>query len=245
VLRVIVFVCLVRVCCQSAPGQTRLEVEANVILPDGRRSLVVTNHGERTVTAFAYEYRVSVQDLKPVREQVRGEFKDSALYPSDPVIEPGKDAAVAVGVLPAAGQRVLNSPPELRAAVFDDGSSFGDPSWVARIRDRRLVMIETLDAEIEVLADPARAIGLKGTRRELAAKLGNAMPGWMKADADPEHQRIIQGQYDALSRNLAETHQSMDGLRRLIQAQRDKAAKAAGIMHPAKLLEPATLRNGR
>jgi len=139
----------------------------------------------------------------------------------------------------------LELPSGVAGGRFDDGSSFGDPSWVARIRDRRLVMIETLDAEIEVLADPARAIGLKGHGGSLAAKLGNAMPGWMKADADPEHQRIIQGSTMPCRATWRRPIRAMDGLRRLIQAQRDKAAKAAGIMHPAKLLEPATLRNGR
>jgi len=225
--------------CASAIGaQAQVTAAANILLPDGRRNLLVSNHTSKTITAFAYQYRVSIQDAKSIPDQVLDEFKDSVIYAAEPAIGPGKEAAFVAGLLPIPGQRVLNLPAELKAVVFDDGSAFGERAWVARIRDRRLVAIETLDAELALLSSSPMTYGRRSTRESLAEELARLRPAWMKTDRDPDHQRVIQGQYDALTRNLTGANQGLDELEHLVHLQRDRMAKAAGIMYPAKLLDP-------
>ena len=225
-----------------ALAQPVVETQSNIILPDGRRNLVISNHSDKTITAFAYQFHLQliVPGKGPFREEVRDEFKDSVLYRMEPAIGPGKQTSLPIGSGHAPGEQVVNSPVEFKAAVFDDGSSFGDPAWVVRIRDRRVIVIETFDSQIAFLrAAQAKAAAGGVARESLAAQLDERKAAQVKADQDPDHQRIINGEYAAMARNLTvrperPIGESLAQLGRVLQTQRDKMAKASGIMFPAK-----------
>jgi hypothetical protein len=153
-------------------GQIQIDAQANVILPDGRRELVVSNHTTRTVTAWALQYTYRVGSGP---ERVYDGFHDSALFGSQKPIGPGAHATAAVGPLS------LDRPVSVRnvvfhAAVFADGSTFGDPVWVARIQRRRMSVMEALDAELATLIALApRATGGAITREALVGQLRSEM----------------------------------------------------------------------
>jgi len=173
-----------------------VEAEANVILPDGRRNMVVSNHSTKTVTAWAFQYAYRAGSGP---EKEFDGFQDSVLVFSEKPIAPGAQGILPLG--PGAGVSVWNA--ELRAAVFDDGSAFGDPAWVSRIRDRRLVALDALDAQLSLLTSAAAKVaGAAVTRESLADQLQSEMAARRDRESDPDHRRLIEGMHATVMANL-------------------------------------------
>jgi hypothetical protein len=105
-----------------------------------------------------------------------------------------------------------------------------------------LVVIETIDSEIAFLtAARSRIAGGGMTRESLAADFDNEKAARIKGDPDPDHQRMIDGQYAATAHGLTNANPELPigeyvaRLKHFLQVQRDRMAKASGIMFPLTL----------
>lgn len=118
-------------------------------LPDGRGELAVTNNSEGPmVTAFV----ILRQSFRPGRNQpiARGlDFRDVLFTPEQhnfaDAIMPLETRRFRSGAL---SQEIRNEI-ELKAAVFSDGTTWGDPEWVQRILKCRHYLYDDLGLAIE------------------------------------------------------------------------------------------------
>lgn len=119
-------------------------------LPDGRGQLAVTNNSE-TITVMAYV--IIHQSLLPGRDRPianGGDFKD-VLFHSEQhnnfqdAIEPLETRRFRFGTK---GSEIQNQI-ELKAAVFSDGTTWGDREWVQRILKSRRYFYDDLGLAIE------------------------------------------------------------------------------------------------
>lgn len=215
---------------RMAQGQAEVDARTNVILPDGCRNLVIANHSNKTITAFACHVTFRIGSGP---EHVWDEFQDNVLFPGERAIAPGEVRSMPAG--PESRQTVISTA-DFRAAVFDDGSAFGDPAWVARIRDRRLLVIQMLDAQIaELMAASAKVSGGGVTIDAVADQLRADESARMKGYSNRDRQYMIQVYYDSALSNLDKvipdrpTPERLERVRRVIQINRDRIAKGAGI----------------
>jgi hypothetical protein len=135
---------------------------------DGRTELTVTNRGEQPVTAL-----VITLEHGPASQPHRGtlvDTRDSVLNSTDHPIVPGDTRTFAYGAGP--GVPVLPPRPgwhsqlAFQAAIFADGSTFGDAGWAQRLIDARRSQYKHLGLAIQAL-QAARDAGK--TRPELVA----------------------------------------------------------------------------
>jgi len=90
-----------------------------------------------------------------------------------PVIEPGGEWALPVGLPPAPGQRVVVLRVDFRAAVFDDGSGFGDRRGSLGFGIADSSVIEALDAQVAFLKAASARVdggGVTKTRLPVSSK---------------------------------------------------------------------------
>jgi hypothetical protein len=221
---------------RTAFGQAEVEARTNVILPDGRRNLVVANHSNKTITAFAYHVTFLVGSDP---ERAWDEFQDNVLLPGERAVLPGEVLSMPAGIQFHSAleqKKTIVSTADFRAAVFDDGSAFGDPAWVARIRDRRLLVIQMLDAQIAALrAASAKVAGGGVTIDALADQFRTDEAARMKGYSDRDRQQLVRMCYDSALTNLDKdipdrpVAERLERVRRAIQISRDRIAKGAGI----------------
>jgi hypothetical protein len=209
-------------------GQIQIDAQANVILPDGRRNLVVFNHTTKTITAWACQYTSRV-GLGP--EVVDDGFHDSVLFGNQKPIGPGAQATVAVGPL-SLDEPVFVRSVVFHAAVFADGSTFGDPVWAARIQRRRMSAMEALDAELATLIALApRATGGAITREALVGQLRSEMIERRDRESDQDLRGLIEALHSTVAANLAAVDkpfgESIDRAKSEIRGRRARMANAA------------------
>jgi len=158
----------------SAPAKGPLEV-------------IVRNHGVGPVTAYAYTLKWAGGS--------RDEFEDSSMALDRRPVFPN-----AAEVRRPAGAGA-NATVVLRAALFADGSSFGDPAWVARMAARRRYALEAVKASHDKLA---AGVAAKTSRQALAASFASAAKSPAgKADAD--QQQVWKQHYERLADRLRKT----------------------------------------
>jgi len=105
-------------------------------LGGGAIQLTIQNNSDRAMTAYAYSFI-----LASGRKEIRGErFYDSALFFGQQAIAPHRTAVEQEG-----GPNITNVQFTFRAAVFSDGSSFGDAAWAQRIIVRRQLAAQAID----------------------------------------------------------------------------------------------------
>ena len=213
-------------------AQDAVDAQANVIMPDGRRNLVVSNHSTKTVTAWAIRYRYRVAQFP---EEEGEAFLDSVLILMQKPIAPGAQTASPVGPI-AIGQRVAVWGVELRAAVFDDGSAFGDPVWVSRIRDRRVIALEELDAQVSILNGAAtKAAAGTITRDSLVEQLRTQLADQRDRETGQERKQVIEWMHLTVMSNLGNNvgrplGEAIDRTKRaLLVGIRPRIARAAGL----------------
>ena len=148
----------------------------------GPVEVIVRNHGNAPVTAYAYTLRWTGGSLD--------RFEDSALaLDRRPVFPNAAEVRRPAGAGPHATL-------EFHAALFADGTNFGDPAWVARLTARRRYAAAVISDSHNRLAG---GIAAKASRETLAASfrsLANSRSGL--ADADQQevsrqlHERIAE-----------------------------------------------------
>ncbi len=135
-------------------------------LSGGRVQLALTNGSQEPMTAFAVYIELTLPGVAaPHPHSIR--IVDSVLNPRDQEVMPGDTHRLTFGGVVGPGGVV--SPPKvtLEAAVFADGSTFGDPSWVQRIIADRKTAYQNIGVAIRELQS-AQASG--ETRQQLVAR---------------------------------------------------------------------------
>jgi hypothetical protein len=121
---------------------------ATTLNANGTISLTVTNQYYSPLVAYAYS-----ESFVEGKHGISGEqFRDSALTPVKPV-PPGQQVSMSCG-----GSNATDRECTFRAALFADGSIYGDPIWGQRIMSRRKYAALVLGDEIQDLlavAQPA------------------------------------------------------------------------------------------
>lgn len=116
----------------AAAGTVTVSLNAPV---NGPAEIVVRNQGTSPVTAYAYTLKWNGGS--------RDEVVDSVLALNRrPVFPNAVEVRRPAGLGPSATV-------EFRAALFADGSSSGDPAWVARLLARRRYALEAVTASYE------------------------------------------------------------------------------------------------
>jgi hypothetical protein len=104
---------------------------------------VVHNHSSQPITAYVYEVSFFSSGRKVTGEH----FRDSVMFKMEKAVMPDGEQASYEG-----GPGITDVQLGLRAAVFADGTTFGDPVWVERILRRRQYALEEIDRGLAALA---------------------------------------------------------------------------------------------
>jgi hypothetical protein len=150
----------------ARPGQGRVVVRGV--------NLSITNNYTRPVTAYVIWGDNSLGGEDPVTANV---YSDSVIHEKDQPILPGQTRT----------EKSSDPTTLFRAAVFADGSGFGDPVWIERIFHHRQLYLQLTDRAIgcveAVLLPPPKRV-------ELLQKLGFC-PWDLKAPGStPEEENI-------------------------------------------------------
>jgi hypothetical protein len=140
---------------QSSP---RAVTAITTVLADGRTQLTLHNGSSLSLTAYAVESQESNTGANHFVEFI----EDSTLASRFAPVSPGSDYSIIVA-------RPNDHPVvTFYAALFQDGSAFGDGAWIKRLENRRLYAAQALAS---ALAD-LRALAPAATSpRDLAEKL--------------------------------------------------------------------------
>ncbi len=156
-------------CGTPAYGQRQPVVPLVTTQNDGTTQLVLHNYGLSAITAYAY----SATFWNGTHRGGVDAFVDSKILISASPIPPNGEISVKVGNPQEAGFQC-----QFEAALFADGSGYGDPVWINRIKNRRQYLLTALAAASTDLASPSTSVG------DLIAKLTtskNAQIGRMGA----------------------------------------------------------------
>ena len=139
----------------------------------GQAQLTIQNNTDQPIGAFVYTWAASgVTPIKGFR------FYEPALYLAERPIAPRAALALRVGP-PRAPVSI-----QFRAAVFADGSAFGDPVWVARIIHRRQLAVAAADDMLKLLNDdrsnPPASVG------DIAAQIESYKAAHISASTDQD-----------------------------------------------------------
>jgi len=144
----------------SALAQTLQQpvTTTTVVLNDGRTQLTIHNRSSVPMTAYA------VDAVEPFARgtQHQNWINDSTLARSLAPISPGSDVSLIVA---QAGDHPLVT---FHAALFQDGSIYGETDWIQRLQNRRAYMTQALAlaiSDMQALAPTAESPA------DLAAKL--------------------------------------------------------------------------
>ncbi len=179
------------------------------ITPDqsngGRGSLKVRNTADVTVTAFVVSF-----DLPAPAGPKKARLVGRKLY--DAATEP-----LAAKPIPA-GQEVAASWPfnglepqpeaKVEAVLFVDGTSWGDPEWVRRIKLRRKHMERSLT---DSLADLVDAVIHNAERGQVISSFQSASNREQEAASDPDQRDCIRSVREVVLRNLKQVTQNVNG----------------------------------
>lgn len=127
-------------------------------VPDGSVAVQITNRRQGALTAYLLEVARTPSTANGQRIQTTIYF-DSLLNPwQNKTFAPGETRSVRVAG-PSRGSTRWQTDPQLKAAVFDDGVTFGDSNSVARVMAARKMFFEELGKAISLIQS-ARASGM-------------------------------------------------------------------------------------
>ncbi len=141
---------------QLSPGsgvsKDSLVTTATELLPDGHVRLVVTNRSHQPVTAL-YAIAQGTPLVQGISETVSHRFFDSVIdIFSQKDLEPLQDY-VFVFAGPHPGPSKLHIDASLQAALFADGTSWGDSTGVETLISRRKFMLHYVEAALNMLRE--------------------------------------------------------------------------------------------
>jgi hypothetical protein len=137
-IRTLIFATLLPlVRAQSPPMETTTATQA-----DGSVILTIQNHAASTLTAYFYKHTGwGRYPHAPENQVLEMGYKDAAIDgPTNP-IPPNQKIIL----------RFDNGEVAVLAALWSDGSSYGDPEWISRFQQRRIIAQQHIDAATYVL----------------------------------------------------------------------------------------------
>ena len=166
-------------------------------LANGYVGVQVQNASKIPVTAFVLEgQRTGIPPRKGRDTSVR--FYDSVLDSHrSPLFKGGKYVVRMFGPNPPPSdfQRSVS----LRAALFEDGTSWGDRSWVSRLIARRQIVHRELLNCVQFLTDPGNE---HITRHELADKVEDLRAAKLASATSNEERPLVSAVYKELATHL-------------------------------------------
>jgi hypothetical protein len=143
-------VCLVFLCCGAIlRAQAPVTLESRVDSSGGGEA-VVTNL--KAVSLTAYLIQVFLEPCSPSQRPAVFRAADAALAPDGVPLGPFQSRAESLGA--ARCNKVGVSVParaELRAAIFQDGTSFGEQQWVDALLESRRFQLDRIETVLNVL----------------------------------------------------------------------------------------------
>lgn len=161
------------------------------VLPAGRMRIEVSNTSKAAITAMAI---VGIRTWKVKGEVVRSvRFFDGILNPYGRTeIEPGQSYSLTLfGPNPPPNQ--LSRAVKLEAVLFADGSSWGDPEWIAVLVDRRS---SALKYNTEALNAVNAAVLTESSSEDLSQRLGQLRSDEMRAAASTAERQMADFAFD-------------------------------------------------
>jgi hypothetical protein len=134
------------------PSQMQVSFESR-IAANGDGEAVLTNRSDSTVTAYVFEiFREPCNPIEADRHVFAG--CDGALTPDSHGIRPSASRTQDIGASHC-NKAGVHSPATavLKAALFADGSTFGDERWVKALVENRQFQLRKIDETIRVLKE--------------------------------------------------------------------------------------------
>lgn len=208
-------------------------------VPDGRGQLAVTNNSE---TMMVMAYVIIHQSFKPGRDRpiaYGGDFKD-VLFHSDQhnfqdAIRPLETRRIRYGAKSPEIQNQI----DLKAAVFSDGTTWGDPEWVQRILKCRRYFYDDLGLAIEKIKAALDAgAPIEPLRQEFEQLRDSAHPGpdfehFEEARAAGTVFGTVAANLSQVSTNAQDQDQSLATLLPMLMTWQERIANAKPSIHPA------------
>jgi hypothetical protein len=121
----------------AEPVQLESRVDAN-----GNGEAIVSNRGNVPLTAWIFEIVLEPCNPAQTREQQTGGYDAALTTPPGKPLAPGSSMTQNIGAAHCNKDGVnIPATARLRAAVFADGSTYGEKAWVVRLlRERQLKM---------------------------------------------------------------------------------------------------------
>lgn len=170
-------------------------------LPDGRTLFSVQNRSSQPITALA------LQALRTLLPPKKGSDKSVRYF--DSFVNMGPDSSIMpyqshtfiiFGKSPSSSEASRDV--ELKAAIFANGTSFGDPAWVGKLRDRRKFFSEYLADVSETLRS---ALQNKVSTNELVGNLQHEEAARMRDAGSLDEKIIVNGVYEDATHYLTVT----------------------------------------
>lgn len=181
------------------PSKAQETAISATVIPhsDGSVDLAVTDHSRRIVTAWVI-FVDFVPLLQGTPRATQTIYTDNVINPFDRPLMPNDTRTVNVGGTEP-GSTKTKVEVGFEAALFDDGSAFGDPSWSNRLVQQRKYLYVHIQEAIELL-DGAKP---KGTSREdLINQMQSIKKTKLNSAETPEEQRAIRKVYEEAAVNL-------------------------------------------
>lgn len=221
----------------SLVAQTESVTSSLVPVGDGSARFILRNNSAVAVTAYVvtWTYNISEASGKSHRRASRV-LRDFVTRNTQPAIAPNGEVSIPVGLAGASNPVV-----KLQAGIFADGATFGDPQWVALLRQHRADYVQATDTALQELKDAIaqniptdrlvlqlqaslqqqRAQALEAMRADIQAA-GNTDQLYdestqaikdanLKMIADEEKRACIQQVYRLVITNLTKLPKSSDG----------------------------------
>jgi hypothetical protein len=163
-------------------GQSPPVVATTATQPDGHVILTVQNLSESALTAYFYK-RVGVGFVEMG-------YKDAAVNFAAHPVPPNQRITVTFP----------NGEVTFLAAIWADGTSFGDPAWVNRLRERRALGQQHNDNAIAVLQ---KALDSGTDTAALITQLQTIIDGITPLTLNQDDVFFVRGYYDAAMRRFA------------------------------------------
>src|SRR5580704_2737031 len=157
---------------------------------NGKMTATVQNTSSRTLTAFALTLDRTPTVGSPNHIVF---YYDSVTNRSYPPLPPGASKTQALG----GGSSPATSQMTFRAALFDDGSTFGDPSWSTRLVTNRQALEKHLTLAILKLQSYSQDTPLEAVVADF-----DGMQQQAKALPDKDESIIAQNVYSSVPRTL-------------------------------------------
>jgi hypothetical protein len=188
------------------------QISTSIVTADsGQLQLKISNDSGKTITAYICSLQETVAPAGRTLPAGGERTMDSiASYGFKPVL-PGESRIAATS--PDAHAKF-----ELLAAIFEDGTTFGNPEMTAKIISHRTHVLDALRAILPVLE---KSKDQDFTTDAFQQQLSSARDEALQKVTDPTAAAVLKGEYAALFRGIKLEARRSTGLQEHLQYQQD------------------------